>query len=823
MPSRCSLQWLVALTLSFVAVPAFAASPRLSRITPSGIQRGVEHEVTFSGNNLADAQEIFFYSPGFEVTKVEGNGNTCKATIKVAADCRLGEHVAQVRTASGISDYRIFYVGALPAVDEKEPNTEFTEPQPIELNVTVQGVVQNEDVDYFVVEAKKGQRISAEVEGMRLGITMFDPYVAILDAKRFELSASDDTPLVGQDCAASIVAPEDGKYYIEVREGAYGGDGNCIYRLHVGTFPRPLAVYPAGGKLGEELEVKFIGDPAGEKLTKVTLPAAEELEFGLFANDESGIAPSANPFRLFEHGNAFEQEPNDGIPEATAVALPLAFNGILEKEGDVDCFKFAATKGQVFEVECYGRRIRSAIDPVMNLYNAAGGSIAGNDDSRGPDSYIRFSVPADGEYVVRITDHLGRGGPEFVYRVEFQPVKPKLTLGIPRVEQYGQYRQTIYVARGNKFATLMNASRENFGGDLVFEGTDLPAGVTMQADPMPANLNVVPVLFEAAADAPLSGKLVDFRAKHADPAQNISGGFFNRADFVISAPGQSRYSGRDVNQLAIAIVEELPFTLEIVEPKVPIVRDGVLNLKVIAHRKEDFKAAINVQMPFRPPGIGTASSVNIPEGQNEVLYPLNANGGAELKDWKLFVLGSSNVNGNAWVSSQLGAIRIADRYVVAELQRASCEQGQEAQIYCKLTINTPFEGTAKAELIGLPNKVTSVPLEFTKDTKELTFPVTTDATSPAGKHKSILCQVTIPENGEVVVATAGTVELQIDVPLPAPAQPAPMPAPVAAAAPAVAAPAAPVAVVAKPLTRLEKLRLAAEERKKAKAAQGGGE
>ncbi|MBI2477502.1 MAG: peptidase, partial [Planctomycetia bacterium] len=283
----------------------------------------------------------------------------------------------------------------------------------------------------------------------------------------------------------------------------------------------------------------------------------------------------------------------------------------------------------------------------------------------------------------------------------------------------------------------------------------------------------MPLMFEAAADAPLSGKLVDFRAKHADPNQNISGGFFNRADFVISAPGQSRYSGRDVNKLAIAVVDELPYTLEIVEPKVPIVRDGVLNLKVVAHRKEEFKTAINVQFPFRPPGIGTTSSVNIPEGQNEVLYPLNANSGAEVKDWRVFALGSSNIGGNAWVSSQLATLRVAEPYVTVALQRSSCEQGQEAQIYCKVNVTTPFEGNAKAELVGLPNKVTSIPLEFNKDTKELTFPVTTDASSPAGKHKSILCRVTIPANGEEIVATAGTVELQIDQPLPAPAKPAP--------------------------------------------------
>ena len=300
-----------------------------------------------------------------------------QAHIQVAADCRLGEHVVQVRTASGISDYRVFYVGALPAVAETEPNSDFEAPQAIALNVTVQGVVENEDVDYFAVEAKQGQRLAVEVEAIRFGTELFDPYIAILDTKRFELAASDDTPLLLQDAAASILVPEDGKYVVQIRESAYGGNGNCRYRLHVGTFPRPTAVFPAGGKLGEELEVRFLGDPAGPIVQKVTLPAAPQTDFGLFAADAGGIAPSWNTFRLYDQGNAFEQEPNNGFPEATRAELPLAFNGIIEAAGDVDCFRFAAKQGQVFEVECFARRIRSALDAVLNLYDANGNGIAG--------------------------------------------------------------------------------------------------------------------------------------------------------------------------------------------------------------------------------------------------------------------------------------------------------------------------------------------------------------------------------------------------------------------------------------------------------------
>ena len=794
---------LASLLIVVCATSAFAASPRLSIINPRGVQRGTEAVLTFSGSQLGDGEQILFYSPGLEVVKVETvDVNNCKATVKIAPDCRLGEHVAQVRTKTGISDYRTFYIGALPQVDEKEPNNFFDQPQPITLNQTVVGTIGGEDVDYYIVEAKKGQRICAEVEALRLGSAFFDPYVAILDMKRFELSAADDTPLVGQDAVASIVAPEDGKYVIQIRETAYGGGSN--YRLHVGTFPRPLAVYPAGGKLGEEVEPKFLGDPAGEFVQKFKLPTADSKEFtGLFATAGTEIAPSPNPFRLFEHGNSLEVEPNNTVALATPATLPNAFNGILQEPGDIDFFKFTATKGAVYEVECYGRRIRSAIDPVMTLYNAQGGGIVSNDDSRGPDSYFRVTIPADGEYLLSVTDHLQRGGPGFVYRVEFTGVVPSLQLSIPQVERYGQYRRQVYIAKGNRFGTIINASRANFGGKLLLEPQGMPAGITIVAEPMAENLASMPVVFEAAADAPVNGALVDFIGRHADnPA--IRGGFFNRAEFIISAPGQSMYSWRDVDRLAVAVVDELPFKIDLVDPKVPLAQNGSMQLKVVATRKEGFKAPINLIFPFAPPGIGAAPSVTIPEGQNEALYPINAAGNAQIGKWRVFVLGSAEIGGAAFSSTQLGNLEVSAPWVTFAMQRAAVEQGLPTEVVCKVEVATPFEGNANVQLLALPNKVLSQPLQFTKDTKELVFKVTTEKDSPAGKH-GIFGVVTITANGEPVTHNVGGAELRIDVPLPPkPNTPAPMPVPaVAAAAPAPM----PVAAVApKRLSRLEQLR-----------------
>jgi hypothetical protein len=812
-----AMLWIL-LAIGVVSMPsaAFASSPSLGGISPRGGQRGTELAVFFNGSRLADAQEILFYSSGFTLSKLEVvNDNQVKATVQIAADCRLGEHAMRVRTASGISELRTFYVGALPSVDEKEPNSEFTAPQKIDLNVTVTGVADNEDVDCYIFEAKKGQRVTAEVEGMRLGATVFDPYVAILDMKRFELASSDDAALVWQDAVASVVIPADGSYVVQVRESAYAGNGACVYRLHVGTFPRPSAVLPAGGKFGEDLEVTFLGDASGELKQKFKLPAVPDAKFALFAQDSGGIAPSGNVFRLSDLNNVIEAEPNENSDQATRGELPVAFNGVISKPGDVDFYRFAAKKGQVFDVHCYARRIRSPLDSVMTIYAAGGGAIVGNDDAIGPDSYIRFTVPEDREYAVSISDHLVKGGPNYAYRVEFTPVVPRLSLNIPKVSLFSQERQTITVPRGNRYATVVVANRADFGGDLVLGSEALPQGVTLSAEPMPSNLNIIPVLFEAAADAPVAGMVAELNAKHSAPNVKVSGGFEQTVELATGGPGQSVYWKCDVDRLAVAVTDSVPFKISIVEPKVPLVQNGSMNLKIVAERAADFKAPITLLFPFNPPGVGSASSVTIGEGQTEALYPINANSGAEVRKWKVVVLATATVgNGPVWVSSQLATLDIAPPFVGFTMEKNAVEQGKETELFCKIQQTTPFEGPARVRLVGLPNAVAAPEVEITKETKEFAFKVTTAKESPAGTHKNIFCQVVITQAGEPIVHNVGGTELRIDVPLP-PKPSAPAAAPVAAAQPA---PAAPMPPAEKRLTRLEKLRLEQAEKEKAGAA-----
>ena len=153
--------------------------------------------------------------------------------------------------------------------------------------------------------------------------------------------------------------------------------------------------------------------------------------------------------------------------------------------------------------------------------------------------------------------------------MEIRPVAASLSFSIPRVDRYSQQRQSIPVPQGNRFATLINASRGNFGGELQLLGDNLPPGIKMIAPPMKANLNSMPVVFEAEEGAQIGGALIPFRGRHVDEATGISGQFTNLADFALGAPNNAWYYGCTVDKLPVAVTARLPFKLEIVQPKVP--------------------------------------------------------------------------------------------------------------------------------------------------------------------------------------------------------------------------------------------------------------
>jgi hypothetical protein len=198
------------------------------------------------------------------------------------------------------------------------------------------------------------------------------------------------------------------------------------------------------------------------------------------------------------------------------------------------------------------------------------------------------------------------------------------------------------------------------------------------------------------------------------------------------------------------------------------VQDGSASVRVTAIRKAGFTGPINVSMLYNPPGLNSQGVVTIPEKQDSVDLPLNANGDAKAKTWQIAVIASADAGqGTVWTSSALVPITVCKPFISGHIDRASTDQGQPVTITCELTQNAPFDGKAHVRLMGLPPKTTAADVDVTAADKQAAFSVTTDPASPAGQHRDLFCEVTIEKNGAKMVAnTAFGGVLRIDKPEP---------------------------------------------------------
>ncbi|GIW98165.1 MAG: serine protease [Pirellulaceae bacterium] len=794
-----SLRYSAAMVVVLATGWALGDDPAITRFDPPGLQRGTEAEWVISGARLDDATELLFYDPGVEVLEIKAeNANRLRVKVRVAEDCVPGLHAVRLATRTGISNLRYFGVTALPQIEEQEPNSDFEQPQKIALNSTINGVVTTEDVDYYAVELSAGQKLTVELEGLRLGTEFFDPFVAILDDQRFELASSDDAPLLQQDCVCSYVAEKAGTYYIEVRESAFGGNDRCQYRLHVGDFPRPLMIVPSGGRPGETIQATLV-DASGETWQEsIQLPETPG-EFDYLAVRDGKVAPSPNRLRVVDMTNVVHSEPDDDRQSLPVHDTPVAFNGVLEEPGDVDWFKIRARKDQTLVCNVYGRRVlRSPVDSWLEIHKATGGRLAANDDSGGPDSQQSFKFPEDGEYLIAIRDQLFEGSPIHGYRIEVAPPQRSLTLTIDELQRY--ISQTVEVPQGAQMAVLLRAQRANFGGDLALRLEGMPAGLELLTPTIAANQSYIPLMIRAAADAPPDAALVPLIAETLPDGPGVRGEL-NQRTMLVRGQNNRDMWGHDANRLAVAVTEKLPFQIELVQPQVPVVRDGSTHYVVRVVRDEGYNERIYLRALYNPSGLSASGSVRIEPGQNEAQIPVTANSRAALGTFPVTVLArAKSRNANVWVASNFINLEVVDSFFGFQFNKSVVQTGQSGVIPVGLEVKRPPEGKVTFEIVGLPAGVTcdNSKIEWSEGMEQLSFPISVAADARTGQFKTLYVRATISRPGGDIVQTTGTGELQL---VPPPPQPQASP-------PAEEKKPAPAAPAAKPLSRLEQLRKA---------------
>jgi hypothetical protein len=132
--------------------------------------------------------------------------------------------------------------------------------------------------------------------------------------------------------------------------------------------------------------------------------------------------------------------------------------------------------------------------PLTRLY-------AQNDDGGpgwGKDSYLRFTAPADGEYLVSIRDVQGLGGDSYPYRLTIREPKPSFQLAVspsnPNVPVGGSIPLTLTAIRN-----------DGFDGPIQVSLADLPPGFTSTSATILPGQNSTTLILSATSGAKLTG------------------------------------------------------------------------------------------------------------------------------------------------------------------------------------------------------------------------------------------------------------------------------------------------------------------------------
>ncbi|HLK56075.1 MAG TPA: WD40 repeat domain-containing protein [Chthonomonadaceae bacterium] len=295
----------------------------------------------------------------------------------------------------------------------------------------------------------------------------------------------------------------------------WNGTANSSAPVHYYRFSAkrglPLVVDVMARRAGSPLDSAIaICDLQGRPVERALLRAVGQTEVTLF--DRDSVSPG---IRLILH-------PDLHLNDYVLIGREVLRIAALPKGPDDD-YQFRSYRGQrvgylgttpeyhsigaaVYKVEIYppGRTFSPNGMPLTHLTyeNDDGGPLYGRD------SYLEFSPPADGDYLVRITDARGQQGEKFTYRLNIHPPRPDFKI----VSNPASPTMT----KGSGETITVECERyEGYNGEIAVRLEDLPPGFTATQTVIEAGENSASLLVTAASntetpkpDAPGSYRVV---------------------------------------------------------------------------------------------------------------------------------------------------------------------------------------------------------------------------------------------------------------------------------------------------------------------------
>lgn len=479
----------------------FAAPPKIDSFFPAGGQRGQTVVVTAVGDFSTWPVQVWVDRPGVTVTADKDKG---KFSLAIAPDATAGITWLRAYNADGASSLKPFVIGTLPELEEVEPNDAPTQPQGVAEKVVINGrLAKGGDVDGFAIKLKQGQTLVASLQANHILGSPMDSVLQVCELlpRRGKMEAfvvAQNHDAVGLDPQIEFAVPRDGDYLVRLfafpsepdASVSFSGRDSFIYRLTMTTGPFASHALPLAVRRGEAAEIRLRGWNIAGQGMPLTVPAVTDLLVNEVAAFHANVA-NAIGLAVVEHPCLVEQ------PEMV-VALPAVVTGQLGAQKETDSFAFDAKKGVKLRLHCECRTLGYPLRAMLRVTDAAGKQLAAAEPTEpNRDTDLAFTPPADGRYVLSVSDEHLRGGARFIYRVTMEEARPDFDLTVAA---------DSFVLAGDKplEVPVTLAVREGLAEAVEIKAIDLPAGVTCEpvksAAPPKAG-EVVKLVLKATPDA----------------------------------------------------------------------------------------------------------------------------------------------------------------------------------------------------------------------------------------------------------------------------------------------------------------------------------
>lgn len=659
------------------------AQPRLLYVSPNGAKAGSTIEMIVTGTDIEDAQGLHFSHPGFkaEVDNAEpppdpkqpakkkgqpaGPVLSTKFKVTVPSDAPLGLHDVRLVNAFGVSNPRVFVVGDLPEITEKESNNDVEQANKVELNTTINGAINNPtDVDYFSFPGKKGQRIVVSCPSSSIE-SKLHPVVEIYDPAGKKLASNRD--YLGTDALADATLAVDGDHLVRVFQFTHlAGGPDYYYRLTISNAPWIDAINPPIIEPGKASTLTVYGrnlpngqlDPNavlfGSVLEKATVtvnapndPAVvQRLAYNGGVNPASSMldgmeyrlknaSGSSNPYLLVFAKNPVVADNNTNITRDKAQEVPVGSEvaGRLDKAHPQAWYAFDAKKGETYSIELQAERLGAPIDFAIVLYNPDPKvpPMIELDDVQPADAeflsanqfFTRTSDPAryqfkpanDGKYLVLVKSQEAthRAGPRQVYRLRISPEQPDFRLVVMPPSAVLPEGTTLRPG-GNQDYTVFVWRRDGFNEDITLNADGLPAGVTCKPQIIGPGVKQASLVLSAAADAaPWTGdiKVKGTATVNGQPAEREA-----RAATITWGGNPQQPNNAVVSRVdrsvVLAVRDKAPFVITPTTEKFTAVQGDKVTVPIkIDKLNPEFKGPVNVVASGLPTGM-TFNNNNAP-------------------------------------------------------------------------------------------------------------------------------------------------------------------------------------------------------------------